>query len=65
MIKGRNLHWNVYYDMLALSANEKRKVREICKFGQTYGIAWLITDTYIIYTLNEGVGGVLVEATWR
>lgn len=39
MMKGRNLHWNVYYDMLALSANEKRKVKEICKFGQTYGIA--------------------------
>ncbi len=37
MLKGRNLHWNVYYDMLALSANEKKKLRGV-KFTSTFGI---------------------------
>lgn len=38
MMKGRNLHWNVYYDMLALSSQEKSKLATVCKFSQTYGI---------------------------
>jgi hypothetical protein len=38
MMKGRNLHWNVYYDMLALSVNEKNKLKGICKFSETYGL---------------------------
>lgn len=27
MLKTRSLHWNVYYDMLALSKKEKEKVK--------------------------------------
>ena len=38
MMKGRNLHWNVYYDMLALSSSEKDKLKSICKFPSTFGI---------------------------
>jgi hypothetical protein len=38
MLKGRNLHWNVYYDMLALSVSEKKKLKGICKFTSTFGI---------------------------
>jgi len=56
MMKGRNLHWNVYYDMLALSANEKQKLKGTCKFTSTFGIAWSDNVVYgwvhdIIYDL--------------
>jgi hypothetical protein len=39
MLRGRNLHWNVYYDMLALSTAEKQKLKGTCKFTTTFGIA--------------------------
>jgi hypothetical protein len=39
MMKGRNLHWNVYYDMLALSASERQKLKGLCKFSSTFGIS--------------------------
>ena len=38
MIKGRNLNWNVYYDILALSSNEKNKLKTLCKFPSKFGI---------------------------
>jgi hypothetical protein len=39
MIKGRNLNWNVYYDILALSSSEKAKLKGMCKFPTKFGIA--------------------------
>jgi len=48
MLKGRNLHWNVYYDMLALSTNEKKKLKAICKFPSTFGIVW--PDFFLLAT---------------
>lgn len=37
MLKGRNMNWNVYYEMLALKRTEKDKLKGYCKFSQTYG----------------------------
>ncbi len=42
MLKGRNMNWNVYYEMLALKKNEKDKLKGYCKFSQTYGEDWVI-----------------------
>ena len=49
MLKARNLHWNVYYDMLALSASEKKKLKGICKFTSTFGILYQLIQA-------EGLG---------
>lgn len=49
MLKGRNMNWNVYYEMLALKKNEKDKLKEYCKFSQTYADDWFLKITLEIW----------------
>lgn len=39
MLRNKGLHWNVYYEMLALSKTEKERLRGAnSSFADTYGI---------------------------
>lgn len=39
MLKNKGLHWNVYYEMLALSRAEKDRIKDSnSAFVSTYGV---------------------------
>lgn len=38
MVKGRNLNWNVYYELLALGPRERQRLKGTDKFEIAYGL---------------------------
>ena len=38
MVKGRHSNWNVYYDILALDANNRGRLNNIKKFADIYNV---------------------------
>jgi hypothetical protein len=38
MLRGKSMNWNVYYDMLALSTRERKKLKGSSKFEADYGM---------------------------